>query len=114
MDPDACLRELLELAVVLQRYEDDDARRLAELATALDEWLAKGGFPPDRWRAARTVKVELRDVLDRRGRTTEVLVGGQVLSRHPSSVSQRAAREAAELATRTLVAAGVPTEAPRG
>lgn len=49
MDPDANLDEALELAVVLERYEDDDARRLAELVLALNEWISRGGFLPAAW-----------------------------------------------------------------
>jgi len=117
MDPNANLREQLALAAAFladdpepdQSPDMGDARRLSELVLALSEWICRGGFLPASWVGYRTVKIELCDKLDRRGRTTEVVVGGQVLSRHPSSVSRRAAVEAAELAARTLKAAGVVT-----
>lgn len=41
MDPQATWDELLEA------YRDRDADRAEEYATALHEWLQKGGFPPD-------------------------------------------------------------------
>lgn len=58
MDPDANLREQLELA---ERLNDEngygpgedmsaDAARLAELVLALDGWIRRGGFLPERWR----------------------------------------------------------------
>lgn len=58
MDPNANLKEMLELAAsIIEAYEDedgngvdqDDANRLAELVEALDGWLSKGGFLPGRW-----------------------------------------------------------------
>lgn len=58
MDPNANLKELLELAATIQAaYEDengngvdqDDANRLAELLEALDGWLSNKGFLPGRW-----------------------------------------------------------------
>ena len=61
MDPNATLRELLELAAKYAERNDDydrlhpealaaDAARFAELTTALDGWLSScGGFLPDRW-----------------------------------------------------------------
>lgn len=57
MDPNANLKELLELAATLLDEEDEyegnieeDAVRLAELVEALDGWLKEGGFLPARWR----------------------------------------------------------------
>jgi len=65
MDPDANIREQVELAERIQRRIDsehqgvagpalqgviDDADRLAELVIALDGWVARGGFLPQRWR----------------------------------------------------------------
>ena len=55
MDPDANLKEQLELAKAIldggqpgaTRY---NAERLAELVEALDGWMVKGGFEPRRWR----------------------------------------------------------------
>lgn len=58
MDPNANLKEMLELAASMQKaYEDeggngidqDDANRLAELVEALDGWLKGKGFLPTRW-----------------------------------------------------------------
>jgi hypothetical protein len=58
MDPNANLKEMLELATSIQNaYEDeegngidqDDANRLAELVEALDGWLKGKGFLPGRW-----------------------------------------------------------------
>ena len=53
MDPDANLKELLELA---ERAADDagalcwtDTARMAELVIALDRWIKKGGFLPKVW-----------------------------------------------------------------
>ncbi len=56
MDPDANLKEQLELAVRLQEsWEEMDAfavHRLCELVLALDEWIKRGGFLPQTWRRA--------------------------------------------------------------
>jgi len=58
MDPNANLKEMLELAATIQEaYEDedgngvdqDDANRLAELVLAMHEWLGHGGFKPNAW-----------------------------------------------------------------
>jgi hypothetical protein len=58
MDPTANLREQLKLANRLAmgtaRNDSpearlDDAIRLADLVLALDQWLTKGGFSPERW-----------------------------------------------------------------
>jgi hypothetical protein len=58
MDPNANLKEMLELAKTIQEaYEDedgngvdqDDANRLAELILAMHEWLGRGGFKPGAW-----------------------------------------------------------------
>lgn len=59
MDPNANWKETVSLAHSIQEKADnydeaqmkkyqivDDALRLAELVIALEEWLAKGGFPP--------------------------------------------------------------------
>lgn len=45
MDPNACLEEILSLCA----GDDPDALRLIELMEALDGWIIKGGFLPDRW-----------------------------------------------------------------
>ena len=56
MDPNANLQEQLKLAEAIQssahrsdEYILSDALRLAELVEALDGWITKKGFPPDRW-----------------------------------------------------------------
>jgi hypothetical protein len=58
MDPNACLKEMLELArkgIYLADAKEDgsldptDAERLCELVLALDGWVTKGGFMPQRW-----------------------------------------------------------------
>jgi hypothetical protein len=45
MDPDAALSELREL----MSAPLENAERIAELFSALDEWLTRGGFPPVSW-----------------------------------------------------------------
>jgi hypothetical protein len=56
MDPNANLKETLELAEAItaasdneQPINEDDAVRLAELVIAMNEWMQKGGFCPTRW-----------------------------------------------------------------
>jgi len=55
MDPNANLKEMLELAQAIvehdQEYDADhiDAVRLAELVLAMHEWLGHGGFRPNAW-----------------------------------------------------------------
>lgn len=58
MDPNANLKEQLELAAEIIKSSDanegyffDPAKavRLAELVEALDGWLSKGGFLPGKW-----------------------------------------------------------------
>ena len=57
MDPDENLKQQLELAgAILHLYHQDsgydatdDAVRLAELVQALNDWIVRGGFPPDAW-----------------------------------------------------------------
>ena len=62
MDPNANLKEMLELAKrMITDYNDcegngvdqDDAAHLADLVEALDGWLSNGGFLPARWDAPR-------------------------------------------------------------
>lgn len=57
MDINANLREQLEIARKLSLGDmgtagPDDAVWLAELVLAMDEWIAKGGFLPDKWAIA--------------------------------------------------------------
>ena len=56
MDPDANLQEQITLANgIIESAENEtgeiilQAIRLAELVLALDEWLTRKGFPPERW-----------------------------------------------------------------
>ena len=57
MDPNACIGEILKLKYKILLAGDDLssehmadlAVELAELVEALDGWLCKGGFMPDRW-----------------------------------------------------------------
>ena len=59
MDPDANIAEQRKLAAallnkptsIMANDAEDQGRRLAELVLALDEWLSKGGFPPQAWHA---------------------------------------------------------------
>jgi hypothetical protein len=58
MDPNANLREQLELAKsLLAAFDEDtgpldehDTARLCELVLALDQWIHGHGFLPDAWR----------------------------------------------------------------
>lgn len=55
MDPDENLAAQLSIAKEIMRVEDiygtqdSEAVRLAELVLALDTWIDKGGFLPNRW-----------------------------------------------------------------
>jgi hypothetical protein len=61
MDPNANLKEQLELVEQLQRtmergdthFDPEDVARLCELVEALDGWIAGGGFLPERWNNLR-------------------------------------------------------------
>jgi hypothetical protein len=62
MDPSANLREQLHLAVSITKANEGedggsidvvDACRLAELVLALDQWVCRGGFLPQRWQIER-------------------------------------------------------------
>jgi hypothetical protein len=64
MDPDANLKEQLELAETISKCQDNgekcsqvDAARLAELVAALNEWLITGGFLPKPWHEALVGRV---------------------------------------------------------
>jgi len=46
MDPNAALKELLELAQV----EAENGARWAELVLGLHEWITRGGFLPTAWK----------------------------------------------------------------
>lgn len=65
MDPNANLKEMVNLAESILLEDDaydgctvpvmepemwDKAVRLAELVSALNKWIVKGGFLPDAWR----------------------------------------------------------------
>lgn len=47
MDPDQCLREILELLEDLRGGDDNARDEAAEKLEALANWLRRGGFPPD-------------------------------------------------------------------
>ena len=52
MDPNANLKEQLEIAARLIESDDSDDRegaRLGELVIALNEWIVRGGFVPSTW-----------------------------------------------------------------
>jgi hypothetical protein len=59
MDPDACLKEILEIAREAPEASSVDdlhacetlALRQSELVLALDEWIRNGGALPTQWRA---------------------------------------------------------------
>lgn len=59
MDPDANLKEQLELAQEIVDSEDTgfnhqaEAWRLAELVLALNEWMCRGGFSPEAWQVTK-------------------------------------------------------------
>lgn len=50
MDPNETLRRI-RMYTAQPVLLDDDGICLAELVTALDDWLTRGGFLPDGWRA---------------------------------------------------------------
>lgn len=56
MDPNQTLADILEQLRTMQHADgaawDDAARQLADSIEALDDWLATGGFLPDRWKKA--------------------------------------------------------------
>jgi hypothetical protein len=57
VDPDANWEEAIKLAQLINNDDGwglDEARRLAELVGALDEWMEKGGFPPAAFRQEKT------------------------------------------------------------
>jgi hypothetical protein len=56
MDPEANLKEQLDIALRIEKGEVDlaGAMRLAELVLALDEWRLNGGFDPYTKYAATT------------------------------------------------------------
>lgn len=56
MDPDACYQDLMTL--LRGKYEQEswdttDEMLAAELFTALDDWLARGGFLPSAWEKSK-------------------------------------------------------------
>ena len=60
MDPNANLKELRQLCDSMskaeladQQYSQDDMARVLDLLTALDQWIAGGGFLPDAWQYRR-------------------------------------------------------------
>lgn len=63
MDPTQCLADIREL--VNESPEVDDIDALPEKVKALDEWMTKGGFPPQQWRRlpGRSPLTEPGDIL---------------------------------------------------
>jgi hypothetical protein len=65
VDPDANLKEQLELAARINELRDrhegppdlDDVNRLAELVEALNKWILNGGFLPKAWHDVQVAKV---------------------------------------------------------
>lgn len=55
MDPDANLREQLEISkrITMGREEEGDSDRLAELVQSLNRWITDGGFLPKAWQQER-------------------------------------------------------------
>lgn len=51
MDPNKILKEILELAKIINDDESAEANgwELAQLIIALDKWLSEDGFKPERW-----------------------------------------------------------------
>ncbi len=51
MDPNENLSEQRQIVdrMLNGNEQPEDGMRLAELASALDEWMASGGFLPDAW-----------------------------------------------------------------
>lgn len=62
MDPNETLNRLRRLTAIHTEWYDSDntewvsiaicGNEIVELITALDEWLSRGGFPPQAWRDA--------------------------------------------------------------
>ena len=48
MDPDATLAEIRD--ILKNQRPRESAERLRELIESLDQWLSKGGFPPEAWK----------------------------------------------------------------
>ena len=73
MDPDAILAELRQafedVNTAAQNYDsdahDDATQRIAELFAALDEWLTRGGFLPNAWRAPQNAARRRREAVER-------------------------------------------------
>ena len=60
MDIETTIRRIRELTPRLLEHDDrtyeqmaNDGYELAELVTALDEWLSKGGYAPEAWGLVR-------------------------------------------------------------
>lgn len=49
MDPNACLTEMLDLANRTLPLNLIETARLQELVNAMDNWMTKGGFLPQKW-----------------------------------------------------------------
>jgi hypothetical protein len=49
MDPNARLTDIRRLVTFDGHLMTDEMRELTEKFQAMDEWLSKGGFPPEDW-----------------------------------------------------------------
>ena len=47
MDPDQCLREIVDLFEEIRGGDDTAWEEAAEKLESLAKWLRRGGFPPD-------------------------------------------------------------------
>lgn len=65
MDPDTCLEELRKLLAKYKQQKDNldeaDVQDLVIHAEAIDDWMSKGGAPPDAWRSRRYVN-EIKEI----------------------------------------------------
>lgn len=53
MDPNAALQAIRAEVFEIQHGDKPDPQALADTFQGLDEWLSKGGFPPEEWDARR-------------------------------------------------------------
>lgn len=60
-DPDIALAEIRHFyqRILAGQDAEDDGLALAEYVRDLDEWLAAGGFLPERWESARRINPKL-------------------------------------------------------
>jgi hypothetical protein len=55
MDPNDCLKDMLALAKRYRECDDPQVARLCELVEAIDGWMSRGGFPPERWSSGKNL-----------------------------------------------------------